>query len=256
MHSYRLSRSVVPDRYEIALTPDLAQGRFTGRETVDVTVRESVQEIVLNAADLDIHAVSIKGRDNLEWGGTISLDEENERARLAFPEPIQTGAVAAHDRVRRGLERQAARLLSQHVHRLPTGQGSDGGHPVRGDGCAPRLSLLGRAGIQGGLPGDSRGGRGPLRALEQLRGEHPAHPGEGKVAVTFAPRSRCSTYLLAFVIGRLEATEPAWAGKIPIRVWAVPGKRQLGVFCAGSRGILGSILSRLLRDPYPGRNWT
>ena len=91
MRSYRLPWTVVPSRYEIELEPDLGRGRFTGRETIEVAVKEPVQEIVLNAADLEIHAAGIRDKEGREWSATMSLDEENERMRLAFPEPLQPG---------------------------------------------------------------------------------------------------------------------------------------------------------------------
>src|SRR5262249_3504963 len=45
----------------------------------------------------------------------------------------------------------------------------------------------------------------------------------GKKVVTFADTIKMSTYLVAFVVGQLESTEPALVGATPIRIWAVPG---------------------------------
>jgi len=59
--AYRLPRTVVPRRYELVLEPDLEAGTFTGSESVEVEVREPVEEIVLNAADLDVTGGSLVG---------------------------------------------------------------------------------------------------------------------------------------------------------------------------------------------------
>ena len=52
MDRYRLPRTVVPSRYDLRLEPDLAAATFAGRVEIAVTVREPVEEIVLNAAEL------------------------------------------------------------------------------------------------------------------------------------------------------------------------------------------------------------
>src|SRR5438093_846761 len=41
---------------------------------------------------------------------------------------------------------------------------------------------------------------------------------------------KMSTYLVAFVVGELEATDPVHVGPTPVRVWCVPGKRRLAAF--------------------------
>ncbi|MBI4587683.1 MAG: M1 family peptidase, partial [Candidatus Rokubacteria bacterium] len=88
---YRLPKTVVPERYELRLEPDLEHGTFAGEETVTVTVREPVTEAVLNAAELQIHRVSIRNAAGVTREGVATLDEAAERARLAFPEPLAPG---------------------------------------------------------------------------------------------------------------------------------------------------------------------
>src|SRR5207247_10729147 len=58
----------------------------------------------------------------------------------------------------------------------------------------------------------------------------PISAGPGKKAVSFADTIRMSTYLVAFVVGELEATDPVMVGETPLRIWCVPGKRQLAPF--------------------------
>ena len=57
---HRLPRSVVPNRYEIELTPDLVNFVFAGHENVTVQVVEPVREFTLNAVDLEITSATLR----------------------------------------------------------------------------------------------------------------------------------------------------------------------------------------------------
>ncbi|HZY08031.1 MAG TPA: M1 family metallopeptidase, partial [Ilumatobacteraceae bacterium] len=54
--------------------------------------------------------------------------------------------------------------------------------------------------------------------------------GDGKDVVTFRPTMVMSTYLVAFVVGPLEATDPVDVDGVPMRVLHVPGKGHLTSF--------------------------
>ena len=81
--------------------------------------------------------------------------------------------------------------------------------------------------------------------------ERSERPG-GKVAIRFADTMVMSTYLVAFVVGPLEATDPVDVDGIPLRVVHVPGKAHL----AGFGLDVGAFCLRWFQDyygiPYPG----
>src|SRR5262249_465418 len=74
----------------------------------------------------------------------------------------------------------------------------------------------------------------------------------GKRAVSFADTIRMSTYLLAFVVGELEATDPVMVGKTPLRVWCVPGKQSLARFALQIGAFSLDFFERYYGLPYPG----
>src|SRR5262245_64961739 len=77
---YRLPTTVIPERYEIKLTPNLSAATFTGEEKVTIQIFEPVRQIVVNAAELEFQAVAIKGLGGEVVRGNVALDIENEQA--------------------------------------------------------------------------------------------------------------------------------------------------------------------------------
>ena len=73
---HRLPTTVVPSRYDIRLEPDLDAATFAGEETVTVTVREPVSEVLLNAAELAIQAVSAEPAGGITFrrGGNLRFN--------------------------------------------------------------------------------------------------------------------------------------------------------------------------------------
>src|ERR1041384_2587771 len=88
---YRLPTSVIPERYELRLSPDLTGWTFTGQEKVSITITEPVREIILNAAELELDRVALKRGDGKILEGRAILDPENERAKLSFVEVVPPG---------------------------------------------------------------------------------------------------------------------------------------------------------------------
>ncbi|OWY61533.1 hypothetical protein B7486_63290, partial [cyanobacterium TDX16] len=57
--AHRLPRTVTPSRYELRLEPDLEAATFAGDVVVHVEVHEPVDEIVLNAIELELDQVEL-----------------------------------------------------------------------------------------------------------------------------------------------------------------------------------------------------
>jgi puromycin-sensitive aminopeptidase len=69
--------------------------------------------------------------------------------------------------------------------------------------------------------------------------------------VRFAETMPMSTYLVAFVVGPFELTEPTDVDGVPLRVAAVPGKSHLTGYAieAGSHAL--RFFSQYFELPYP-----
>ncbi len=68
----------------------------------------------------------------------------------------------------------------------------------------------------------------------------------------FADTIKMSTYLVAFIVGRIEPTEPVMVGQTPLRLWAVPGKGHLARFGQDIAAASLSFFESYYGIPYPG----
>jgi puromycin-sensitive aminopeptidase len=247
---YRLPRTVVPSRYDIRLEPDLTTLTFRGEETIAVGVEAPVGEIVLNAVELAVdEAVVVDGRGR-EQRATVSLDEAAERCHLAFAEPLATGPGRLRLRFRGALN-DKLRGFYRSVYKDPGGATRtmaatqfEATDARRAFPCWDEPDF--KAVFSVTLAIDPA-----LTAVSNTRVLSETSEG-GRKVVRFGDTITMSTYLVAFVVGELEHTEPSRVGATPLSVWCVPGKRRLATF--GQEIAVASL--RYFEDyyglPYPG----
>ena len=120
MDPYRLPRTVVPNRYDIRLEPDLATLTFRGVETVAVSIAEPVSEIVLNAVELAVDEAVVTDGRGREQRATVALDEGAERCRLSLAQPLATGEGTLR-LVFRGTLNDKLRGFYRSVYKDPSG---------------------------------------------------------------------------------------------------------------------------------------
>ena len=248
--SYRLPRSVVPGRYDLEISPDLGTARFTGRESVSLDVVEPVTEIVLNAAELEIASAVLVGGGGASVPATVELDAEEERAVLRLGREVEPGnwrldiefSGTINDKLR-GLYRSTFRDSDDREHVIATTQ-FEATDARRAFPCWDEpdrkavfaVTLV----VDEGLAAFSN-------SAEIGREQR-----DGKVVVRFADTMRMSTYLVAFVVGPLEATAPVDVGGVPLRVVHAPGKGEMTDFALE----IGAHALRFFGDwfgiPYPG----
>jgi puromycin-sensitive aminopeptidase len=227
MDPYRLPRTVVPSRYELRLEPDLASARFTGEAVVRVSVHQAVAEVYLNAAELDVRsAVFEAGPLRLE--AAVGLLEAAERVRLSFARelPVGEGRLTMHftgtlnDKLR-GFYRSRYRDAAGELHWMAATQ-FEATDARRAFPCwdEPAFKAVFRTTlvIDPGLTAISN-----TQAVD-------SRVAAGKRVVRFADSIPMSTYLVAFLVGRLEEAGPVLVGQTPVRVWCVPGKARLAAF--------------------------
>ncbi len=247
---YRLPPHVVPTRYDLRLEPDLATLTFRGDETIALTVTAPTREIVLNAVELTItHATAVDERGR-SLAGAARVDDGAERCRLVFPAELAPGpwrlrlafTGTLNDKLR-GFYRSSYKDAGGATRLLAATQ-FEATDARRAFPCWDEPAF--KAVFAVTLVIDPA-----LTAVSNTRVLAERREG-GKKILTFADTIKMSTYLVAFVVGELEATEPVLVGRTPVSVRCVPGKRRLAAFgheiAVASLGFFEAYYGL----PYPG----
>ncbi|MGH7846708.1 MAG: M1 family metallopeptidase, partial [Candidatus Binatia bacterium] len=249
---YRLPDIVTPQRYEIRLAPNLAASAFTGEETVVVHIHQPTSEIVLNAAEIDIRSVSIKALNGARVRGTASVDEPNEQAVLRFSRLLEAGSWQLHltftgilNTKLHGFYRSSYKDAKGQQKVLASTQ-FESTDARRAFPCWDEPAF--KAVFQITLVVDAE-----LTAISNASvvRETPV-PGTQTKEVVFADTIKMSSYLVAFIVGEFEGTEPTLVGNAPVRVCAVPGKRHLAKFAQEIGTFSLSFFTDYYDIPYPG----
>ncbi|CAN5669230.1 M1 family metallopeptidase [soil metagenome] len=246
----RLPTTVLPSHYALVLAPDLEAATFTGTAEVTVSVVEAVDEIVLHALDLDItEAWLTNGTQRLE--ATTTLEAESEAAVLALSGTAEPGEWTLHTSFTGELNDKLvgfyrSTFTDDHgvVRTLATTQ-FESTHARRAFPCWDEPAFKATYAITLEVDDD-------LMAISNAAEVASEPIGEGRRRVTFATTMKMSTYLVAFIVGPLEASETVDVDGVPLRVIAPPGKADLTPFALE----VGAFSLRFLADwydiAYPG----
>ncbi len=246
----RLSRVVVPTRYDLLVETDADAERFSGEVAIALDVEDPTSTITLHARELDVTFAGVE-QGGRSFDGSLTIVAESERVVIEIAAPLapgpatlrlQFGAPVSHGLL--GYYRStytdasgAPRVLAATQFEAP--------HARRAFPCFDEpefkavfaVTLV----VADGLLAISNG---PEIARESL--------GDGRVRVTFAPTIPMSTYLVAWVVGPLELTEPVDAGGVAVRVAHVPGKEHLTGFALDIGAFAIRFFAEYYGIPYPG----
>jgi len=247
---YRLPTSVTPERYDLKLTPDLNAFTFAGEESVAIKVNSATSEVVLNALELEIDEARAERPGKSLRSTRIEMEPARERAHIHFSEVLQPGGWTLKVSFRGVLNDKLHGFYRSHYvdaagksHTVATTQ-FEATDARRAFPCWDEPAL--KAVYKVALVIDEN-----LTAVSNAGVERERKLANGKKEVVFKDTIKMSTYLLAFIVGEFEATEPVNAGT-PLRVVHVPGKRAL----TGWAQQIGAFSLKFFADyygiPYPG----
>jgi puromycin-sensitive aminopeptidase len=249
--SYRLPTTAVPSFYDIRIEPDLKNFTFAGEETVQLEVKEPVQELMLNSADIKIHDAILSNGEGTKLFGSVEHDETSERAVIRFDGTVGSGAWELtlkftgilNDKLK-GFYRSIYKTAGGVEEVIATTK-FEPCDARRAFPCWDEPAFKARFKISLVVPEE-------MAAISNARQLRSTPLGNGKKLVEFAPTIRMSTYLVAYVVGKLKASKPVVADGTEIRVWCVPGKEHLAEFALSAAKFSLEFFARYFQQPYPG----
>jgi puromycin-sensitive aminopeptidase len=254
---YRLDGPIRPVRYELTLEPDLEAATFAGEVLISVLVTAPTDTIACNALDLDILAAELTEgplSDGTPLAVTgVSLDAETERVTFTLERTLLPGE--AHLRVRfngqlndklRGFYRSTFTDTDGVEQVIATTQ-FEATDARRAFPCWDEPDHKASFAISLIVDED-------LFAVSNAseRSRVPAPDRIGKHLVRFAETIVMSTYLVAFVVGPLEATAPIDVDGTPMRVIYPKGKGHLTDFALEVGAFCLQHFTNYYGIPYPG----
>jgi aminopeptidase N len=220
----RLPDTAVPDNYELTFTPDFTKDNFAAEETIHIRLLKPTSQIVLNAAHIDFHQVSISSA-GMTQKAQVAPDKDKEMVTLILdkslkpgPATIQIGFTGILNDELRGF--YLGKEENGKKYAVTQFEATDARRAFPSfDEPAYKATFDITVVADKGLTAISNN-----KVLSDTPG-----PGAGKHTVRFATTAKMSSYLVAIAVGDFEYLE-GQADGIPIRIYSTPGKKQLGSF--------------------------
>ncbi len=250
LSDHRLPRTVVPHHYDLEIEPDLHAATFAGRVRIDVEVVDATTDIVLNAVDLTVSEATVTGADGAPHAAATTHDGAAERLTLVLDAALEPGP-ATVELVFDGLLNDKLVGFYRSTFTDPDGETRtiattqfESTDARRAFPCWDEPDL--KATFAVALVHDAE-----LLAVSSGPEIERTELGEGRVRTRFGTTMVMSTYLLAFVVGPLLATDPVDVDGTPVRVVHAPGQGHLTSFALEAAAHSLRHFADYFAIPYP-----
>jgi puromycin-sensitive aminopeptidase len=248
---FRLPTDVVPSAYRLRLEPNLDAARFRGTVEVDVDVREATRDVVLNALGLELADAAIRTDVGTTVKGTVTVDEEHERATISFDNALAIGRHVLSlsfegvlNDLLVGFYRSTYTDVDGNVRTIATTQ-FEATDARRAFPCFDEPALKATFDVTLVVPGD-------LAAYSNAPVLRETSLADGRREVVFGPTMKMSTYLVAFVVGPFESTPVVDVGGVPLAVVYPEGKGHLTSFALDVGAFALRFFEEYFGVAYPG----
>ena len=242
---FRLSKDVMPTRYDLRIEVDLDNWRFQASQLIDVMVHRPTVEVTLHSVDLDIRSArAVAAR--VTQAAALLFNAEAETVTLRFPMPLPRGP-ARLEIVFNGeiLERLRGFYRSQKDGARYASTQFEAADARRAFPCFDEPEFKARFAltlvVPSGVTAVSNGPALQTRTLPDARSE-----------IHFQETPPISSYLVAYCVGPFEATPVATTPSgVPVRVVLPRGLVDKGVYARDAH--VGSLnyLEEYTAIPYP-----
>jgi aminopeptidase N/puromycin-sensitive aminopeptidase len=217
----RLPNLAEPDNYRISFTPNFDKDNFTGDESIQVRILKPTSSIVLNSLEIDFQEASVT-TGNATQIAKVAFDKEKETATLSVDKPLQPGAATIHIRY--------TGILNNELRGLYLSKANGRKYAVtqfEATDARRAFPSFDEPAYKASFDISVVADKGDTAISNGKIVSDTAGPTEGKHTIKFSTTPKMSSYLVALAVGDFESIEGSADG-IPIRVWATPGKKEMG----------------------------
>jgi puromycin-sensitive aminopeptidase len=240
----RLPPGVIPEHYDLHLTPDFTTDTFAGHVSISGRLTEPTRSITLNAAEIELHETTISAGGSTQ-AARVTVDAGRETATLTVDRMLAAGPLTIairytgllNDKLR-GFYLSRANNRKYAITQL---EATDARRAFPSfDEPALKATFAISATIDAGDTAISNG-----RVLTDTPGPEP-----GKHTLKFSTTKRMSPYLVALVVGDWECLSGS-AEAIPVRVCGTPDRKAELAFALESAQFALRYLNNYFTIKYP-----
>src|SRR5213594_1456785 len=243
----KLPKEVVPVEYSIRIVPNIDRLVFTGLETVKLSVRSPVRQLVLNALELEITEASVD--DVALPKSAIKIDSEKELLMLASTSELSLGDHTLALRFSGKINQQGQGLFYMQyqeqgsgAQKIMLGTQFEATDARRFFPCWDEPAFRARFQLTAVVPENWLAvSNMPIASEKKI---------VGAKEVRFAATPPMSSYLNVFVAGELDLIESR-VGPTQIRVIATKGKAELGRYALEVTAQILQYYNEYFGVPYP-----
>jgi puromycin-sensitive aminopeptidase len=241
--NFRLSKDVLPSRYEMRFELEFDTWTSTGSERITLHSAKPSREITLHALELDIVTATLDGKNKLE---KAVMDTEQETATLRFASEIPAGEhvleISWKGGIRDSLRGLYRSLRGEERYAATQFEAADA---RRAFPCFDEPEFKARFSLELIHPaGNAAIGNMPIASQEEID--------ERRTRTRFLQTPKISSYLVAFTVGPYEFTPTVTTlSGIPVRVCLPPALAEQGIYARDAHVRSVEWLQDYTAIPYP-----
>ena len=240
--NFRLSRNILPVRYEPHLTLNPAENTFSGKMKIELDVKQATSFLPIHGRGLEIGRASAVTNGGKRQGVTaVVASEASETLGLQFAKPIGPGKVTLelewtgeYDGGLKGIYKAGEDSVTQF-------------EPADARQLFPSFDEPGFKapwGVTVTVPNTERTtlGNGEIKSVTEA---------DGKKTYVFEDIRTLSTYLVALVSGNFVCAAEGDYDGTPIRIWSNPDKAHLQAFALEAAKATLPLFEKFFGIKYP-----
>jgi len=240
----RLPEVARPESYKLTFTPDLANAKFEGDETITLRVLKPTSEITLNAMDIDFHEVTVTSGGAAQKA-SVTPEKDKEMVVLRVEKPLPTGLATIHVTY--------SGILNDEMRGFYLGKDDQGrkyaATQFEATDARRAFPSFDEPDYKATFDITAVADKGMAAISNQKVVSDTPGPGD-KHTVKFATTPKMSSYLAALVVGEFKYVEGEQDG-IPIRVYATAGKENMGKFALEAAKYVLGYYDKYFNIKYP-----